>query len=552
MQLKSLHFGAMALACAALLAAALPGPHAAAQTNDDAAISSERTAEQTRIQRNVLDLVRHVGKDREREVRDLRWKYASGVSREYLDSQIAWIEEIEGGDPRVMFEAALRLRDGDGLPKHRDAAVTWLERAGDHGVTEGLFEASRMLLAKPSEMDDVFYSDILLRRAARRGVAAAQKELGLQLASGGARPNRRGSGRDFELYRARMWLLLARANGAEVGDLDAAVGPFPPDRDRKNVRAIIERAAGRSLPSLWPIIEDDEAEDWRERRSIAMRWWECDRVITILTGAAQTGEIEAELELARSYDNGTCVNADALKALAYYEAAANGGEVEAILPVGLMYYDGRGAPRDLQMARHWFKAAALNLVAESPNDDRRMIIARNSLRRANGLRARLFPAELAAEIDWLREIEAGDPRVLFRTALRVRDGDGLPQVHLAAVKWLRLAGRRGVPEAYFERALAFLNASPRYRDTQRGVNVLALSGRSGFVPAQVEMGRRFAAGEGVMQWDHAAYVWLLMAKDNGADVAALLDEVGGRLSRTERRMAHEEAEKGTYYPLDSR
>lgn len=53
-----------------------------------------------------------------------------------------------------------------------------------------------------------------------------------------------------------------------------------------------------------------------------MRWRDCDRVVSILTGAAQTGETAAELELARSYDNGTCMEGDAAKAFAHYEAAA--------------------------------------------------------------------------------------------------------------------------------------------------------------------------------------------------------------------------------------
>ena len=46
--------------------------------------------------------------------------------------------------------------------------------------------------------------------------------------------------------------------------------------------------------------------------------------------------------------------------------------------------------------------------------------------------------------------------------------------------------------------------------------------------------------------------WLLIAEENGAEVAALLEKVGRRLSRTERRMAREEAAKGTHYPLDWR
>lgn len=177
MQLNSFRLGAMALACVVLLAAALPAPHAAAQTTDPA-ISAEHEAERLRIDDVVLDLVRHVGKDREREVRDLRASEEFSDSQDTLESQIAWIEEIESGDPRVMYETALRLRDGDGLPKHRDAAVTWFERAGDHGVPEGFFEASRMLLANPIREGDIWDSDELLRRAARRGVRRRRRNWG--------------------------------------------------------------------------------------------------------------------------------------------------------------------------------------------------------------------------------------------------------------------------------------------------------------------------------------------------------------------------------------
>ena len=59
MQLKSRRLGAMALACAALLAVALPAPNAAAQSSDDAAISSVSEAERPRIDSAALDLVRH-------------------------------------------------------------------------------------------------------------------------------------------------------------------------------------------------------------------------------------------------------------------------------------------------------------------------------------------------------------------------------------------------------------------------------------------------------------------------------------------------------------
>ena len=138
---------------------------------------------------------------------------------------------------------------------------------------------------------------------------------------------------------------------------------------------------------------------------------------------------------------------------------------------------------------------------------------------------------------------------MFETALRVRDGSGLPQVREAAIAWLSEAGSRGVPEAYYELGRLYLDAPIDPFDESYGTFSLARAGRDGFVTAQVELGRRYAAGDQVQQWSKAAYVWLLMARENGADVAALLEEVGGPLSGFERFTALEDAEKGTYYPL---
>ena len=68
------------------------------------------------MQKALFNLVGRIRDAREREFRYLR-KYTSDAAREYLDSQIVWIAGIECGDPRVLYETALRLRDGDGLPQ---------------------------------------------------------------------------------------------------------------------------------------------------------------------------------------------------------------------------------------------------------------------------------------------------------------------------------------------------------------------------------------------------------------------------------------------------
>lgn len=280
MQLRTLRLGALSLACAALFAVALPAPHAAAQAADDPAISSEREAEQLRVQRAVLDLVGRRGVERDRNVRDLR-RYASGVSREYLDSQIAWIEKIECGDPRVLYETALRLRDGDGLPQHLSAARTWFERAGDHGVPEGFYAAARMPLDEPNTFLHRIIVEDLLKRAARKGVVAAQKDLGMRLIAAGPQYG--------AYHQGYHWLLLAHVNGADIdtGALAEASASLSAE-DHLALRLRVEMAVGENLSTIWPfggIIS--ESEKWEEKMNSALAWGVCGRALTFLDGGRQ-------------------------------------------------------------------------------------------------------------------------------------------------------------------------------------------------------------------------------------------------------------------------
>ena len=550
MQLKSLRLGAIVLACAVLVAVALPAPHTSAQAADDPSISSVNEAERFRIDDAILDLIWHIGEAREREVRALRSSRTSSATRAYLDTRIAWIEEIERGDPRVMYETALRLRDGNGLPQHRLAALTWLERAGDHGVPEGYYALARMRLDSPDGEGDLLIGGMTLKRAAYMGVTAAQKDLGLREIA--------GVPLDGSYYQGYAWLLLARANGVEVDDdVLANAGEHLTEEERQDARRSVRKAAGKArLPRIWPLRDDFRtSEIWQAEVRSALNWQECGRALAVLDGARQSGDAEAEHELAVLYEEGTCVALDAANALKHYTVAVDRGHMRSAFRLGLLYHDGRGVAQDLTAARFWFKAAALSLVLYAGSGDERHAELMESARRrlqVDPFRYRELPPELVTEIDWLTEIEDGDPRILYETALRVRDGRGLPRVRRAAEAWLSRAGKRGVAKAYYDLGLTRINDPVHPRDEEAGIISLARAGRDGFVPAQVEMGRRYAAGDQVRRWDLAAYVWLLIAEENGADVAALLEDIAARLSDGDRQTAREEAEKGTYYPLRSR
>lgn len=323
----------MSLAGAVLLAAASPAPHAAAQTTEGAAVSFDRDG---LFSKPTLDLV-DMGR------RKFRLRHLSEVFMERIPKRFAapfaLIEEFERGEPRVVYETALRLRDGDGLPRHREAALTWLERAGDYGVPEGYYAAARMLLDEPDTSLNRWKGEDLLKRAARYGVAAAQKDLSLRELAG-VQQN--------ETYRNRpyAWLLLAQANGADVSAAEfAAARDYLSEEAREDARASVQWAHGRArLPASWPLIRDDDPADiFDEDLRAALHWQECGRILSMIDDARQAGIAAAEHELGLLHEEGTCVDQDAAKALDRYTAAANGGAMQSALRLGLLYYDGRGA-----------------------------------------------------------------------------------------------------------------------------------------------------------------------------------------------------------------
>ena len=188
------------------------------------------------------------------------------------------------------------------------------------------------------------------------------------------------------------------------------------------------KAVGKTrLPTAWPFEEDAGARElWQEELRIALHWQECGRALPVLDGARQAGDAAAEHETAVLYEEGTCVDQDAVKALNHYAAAVDGGHLDSAFRLSLLYYDGRGVAKDLAAARYWFKASALTLVRFFKDPGERPRDAKDFMP-TDRYRSRELPPELVAEIEWLAEIEGGDPQVLYETALRVRDGDGLPR-----------------------------------------------------------------------------------------------------------------------------
>ena len=277
-------------------------------------------------------------------------------------------------------------------------------------------------------------------------------------------------------------------------------------------------------------------EDWPQQANSALQQGNCDLALELIHGARRTHDSLGDSVLAGLYRRGECVDRNLPQALALYRASdAQGNELAAPF-IGYLYLKGLGTRANREAARHWFRKSALAVIAVPPE------------LRLSFMRALLgdleVPPEFEEELDWLFEIEQGDAEAQYELALKVRDGNGLPQVIEAAKKWLRQAGDKGFPKAHHELGLMLLNDIYGPRNPGSGFFNLGLAAEAGYGPSQKVIALHYAAGRYLRQADLNAYIWLLIAEESGEDVAKELAEVAARLSDVEREVAMQHAAEG--------
>lgn len=131
---------------------------------------------------------------------------------------------------------------------------------------------------------------------------------------------------------------------------------------------------------------------------------------TDLFNAAQTGNVEAQFELALCYHYGYGIAQDRAKALYWTQQAANNGSVAAQYNVGWYYENGEGTEANSYTAFKWYKKAA----------------------------------------------DAGDPSGEYALARCYENGIGVPKDSVESVKWYKKAAIDGDSDAQVHMGFAYL------------------------------------------------------------------------------------------------
>ena len=188
------------------------------------------------------------------------------------------------------------------------------------------------------------------------------------------------------------------------------------------------------------------------------------------------------------------------------------------------------------------------------------------------LMATVFEAmgEIELAFDYyLLAAEQGHPHSQFIVGMMYRDGDGTSVDHNEALNWLKKAAQGGVNEAQFNVALAYdfgrgvtkdkQQAFYWYKESAKGgvdlaQNNLAEMYREGvdieknpeeaarwykksawqnYSPSQLKLGMAYFQGSGVYENHTESYAWILLASEQGLDMAIkLLEIIESSLSET--------------------
>ncbi len=279
---------------------------------------------------------------------------------------------------------------------------------------------------------------------------------------------------------------------------------------------------------------------------VAMRWY---------LKAATQGHVDAQVNLGVIFIHeitsaGGSRNPE--QARYWFKRAAELGDAQAMVYLARIYLDGDGTAAAPEKACRWLERAG-----EAGHVD-----AYNQL----GL---LFagsrvgtPDPQRAALAFERGARLGDQRAQLNLGNCYLTGHGVEQDHARAAEWYRAAADQGLGEAQYNLALLLLSGAEGVAaDAAQGVRWLVTAADTGFAPAQFDLAKRLRTGDLLPADTLQSLHYYHEAADQGHPEAmfslALMLEVGAGLDRAYpeqaarwyRRLAQEQAHGGAAHNL---
>jgi len=109
----------------------------------------------------------------------------------------------------------------------------------------------------------------------------------------------------------------------------------------------------------------------------------------------------------------------------------------------------------------------------------------------------------------------GDARAQRNLGYLYEKGKGVPQNHIEAVKWYRMAAEQGDAVAQFNLAIMYYNGAGVVRNYQQAAVWFRKAADQGYIKAQFSLGTMESTGRGVLVDLAQAHMWFTLAETNG-------------------------------------
>jgi len=188
-----------------------------------------------------------------------------------------------------------------------------------------------------------------------------------------------------------------------------------------------------------------------------------------LRSRADSGDANAQSELAEKYLAGHGVEKSAVEAEKWFRKAAEQGSATAQHNLAAMYDEGQGVPTDKAEARKWYLKAA----------------------------------------------QQGFANAQFALGYNYAHGDGVEKDYAEALIWYRKAADQSFASAQLSLGTLYLNGFGVPKDDAQAVAWFQKAAAQGVAQGQLAMGDAYALGRGIQQDEKAAVEWYQRAADQG-------------------------------------
>lgn len=231
--------------------------------------------------------------------------------------------------------------------------------------------------------------------------------------------------------------------------------------------------------------------------------------------SAELGNVGAQINMARFYEDGTGVAQDYAKAIEWYSKPAEHGDREALFHLGFLYQKGYGVAQDYAAAVDFYAAAAEQGSTDAMRNLGCMYV--------NGWGVERDYAKAVALFE--RSAELGDVLSYFNLSVMYDEGQGVEQDDEKSLEWCTKAAEKGYASAQSNLGYRYANGQGVEPDDAKAVKWWTKAADQGDAAAQHNLGFFYENGRGVAQNYTKALDWYTKAAEQGH--AHALFRIGG-------------------------